>query len=86
MGIAMQLSGRFGPGLDTLLRKLAGLKRAMGKGVWQRLWKTTPRLAITSESGTGEVFRRDNPLGHRAKGLEKQVRHGSSRSFHTVRD
>ena len=31
MGIAMQLSGRFGPGLDTLLRKLAGYKRAITK-------------------------------------------------------
>ena len=30
-GIAVQLSGRFGPGLDTLLRKLAGYKRAITK-------------------------------------------------------
>ena len=29
MGISMQLSGRFGPGVDTLLRTLAGYKRAM---------------------------------------------------------
>ena len=27
----MQLSGRLGPGLDTLLRKLAGYKRAITK-------------------------------------------------------
>ena len=31
MGIPVQLSGRFGPGLDTLLRKLAGYKRAITK-------------------------------------------------------
>ena len=30
-GIAVQLSGRFGPGLDALLRKLAGYKRASTK-------------------------------------------------------
>ena len=30
-GIAMQLSGRFGPGLDALLQKLAGYKRAITK-------------------------------------------------------
>ena len=30
-GIAMQLSGRFTPGLDALLRKLAGYKRAITK-------------------------------------------------------
>ena len=30
-GIAVQLSGRCGPGLDTLLRKLAGYKRAITK-------------------------------------------------------
>ena len=31
MGIAVQLSGRFGPRLDTLFRKLAGYKRAITK-------------------------------------------------------
>ena len=30
-GIAMQLSGRFGPGLDALLRRLAENKRAITK-------------------------------------------------------
>ena len=30
-GIAMKLSGRFGPGLDALLRRLAGYKRAITK-------------------------------------------------------
>ena len=30
-GIAMQLRGRFGPGLDALLRRLAGYKRAITK-------------------------------------------------------
>ena len=33
MGIAMQLSGRFGPRLDALLRKLAGFQRAIGKAL-----------------------------------------------------
>ena len=33
MGIAVQLSGRFGPGLDRLLRKLAERKRAITKAV-----------------------------------------------------
>ena len=32
-GIAMHVSGRFGPDFDTLLRKLAGYKRAMGKAL-----------------------------------------------------
>ena len=30
-GMAMQLSGRFGPGLDALLRRLAEYKRAITK-------------------------------------------------------
>ena len=33
MGISMQLSGRFGPGVDTLLRRLAGNKRAISKAL-----------------------------------------------------
>ena len=28
-GIAMQLNGRFGPGLDLIFRRLAGYKRAI---------------------------------------------------------
>ena len=33
MGISMQFSGRFGLGLDVLLRRLAGYKRALSKAL-----------------------------------------------------
>ena len=52
MGIAMQLSGRFGPGLDTFLRKLAGFRRAIGKAVGRdcgrppQEWRSLLSLAL----------------------------------------
>ena len=70
-GISLQLNGRFGPGLDMLLRKLAGHKRAMSSQ--QRRRTTTARVTKTSEHGAGEVHHRDSPLGHRAQILERNV-------------
>ena len=39
---------------------------------WRRR-TATARVAKTSERSAGEVHRRDNPLGHRAQGLGKNV-------------
>ena len=66
MGISMQLSGRFGPGLDTLLRRLAGYKRAISKALgrdcgrplqdWRKLLSLALAryIAATILSATGQ--------------------------------
>ena len=59
-GIAVQLSGRFGPRLDTLLRKLAGYTAPTG-------------MTKTPERSAGQIHRCNNPLGRRASGLERQA-------------
>ena len=59
---AMQLSGRFGPGLDTLHRQLAGYKRAIAKAAgkasgrplqeWRKLLSVAlARYTILSAAG-----------------------------------
>ena len=63
-GMAIQLNGRFGPGLDALLRRLAGYKRAVTKAAGERRWTATPGVAKTLERSAGQIHRCDNPLGH----------------------
>ena len=62
-GIAMWPSGRFGPGLD------AGDDQSSGK----RRWTVTTGLAKTPEPCVGQIHCCDNPLGHRAQGLDWSV-------------
>ena len=64
-GTAMQLNGRFGPGLDALLRRLAGYKRA----ITRQRWTASTGVAKTPERCAGQIHRCDNPLGHRLKAL-----------------
>ena len=58
-GIAMQLSGRFGPGLDALLQRLAGYKRAITKALGRdggrplQEWRKLLSLALARCSATG---------------------------------
>ena len=72
-GIAMQLSGRFGPGLDALLRRLAGYKRAISKAAGRdggrslQEWRKLQSVALARYTAA------TNPLGHRAQGLERSV-------------
>ena len=73
MGIALQLSGRFGPGLDTLLRQLAGYKRAIAKAAGKSQRTTPTGMADTPERRAGQIYRCDHPLGRRASGLERKV-------------
>ena len=72
-GIAMQLSGRFGPGLDALLRRLAGYKRAITKAAGRDGGRSPTEVAKTPEPCARQIRRCDNPVGHRAQGLERSV-------------
>ena len=71
-GLSLQLGGRCGPILDTLLRMLAGYRRAISKAAGKdggrslHKWKTFECIA-------GKVHRRDNPPCRRAQGLEMEV-------------
>ena len=65
-GISVQLSGRFGLGLDAVLRRLAGYKRAITKAAGRDGGTITTGVAEALESCTGQVHCCDNPLGHRA--------------------
>ena len=71
-GLSLQLGGRCGPILDTLLRMLAGYRRAISKAAGKdggrslHKWKTFECIA-------GKVHRRDNPPCRRAQGLEREV-------------
>ena len=71
-GIAVQLSGRSGPGLDALLRRPAGYKRAISKAAGRDGTATTG-VAKTPERSASQKHRCDNPLGHRAQGLERSA-------------
>ena len=62
-GTAMQLSGRFGPGLDALFWRLAGYKRV----ITRQRWAATTGVAKSTERCDGQIHRCDNPLGHRHK-------------------
>ena len=42
-------------------------------GSWQRRRKTITRVTEAPKCGSGEVHRRDSPLGHKAQGLESNV-------------
>ena len=64
-GIAMQLSGRFGLGLDAL-RRLDGYNRSNHQCSGKRRWTVTTRVAKTPERSAGQIHRCDNPLGHKS--------------------
>ena len=50
--MAMQLSARFGPGLDALLRRLAGYKRSITKAAGRDVGRSLTGVAKTPERYT----------------------------------
>ena len=65
-GIAMRLSGRFGPGLNALLQEACWVQSSNHQGSGKRRWTVTTGVAKTPERCAGQIHRCDNPLGHRA--------------------
>ena len=75
-GIAMQLSGLFGPGLDALLRRLAGYKRAITKAAGRdggrspQEWRKLLSLALARYTAATIL----SATGHRAlRGAQNQL-------------
>ena len=86
MGIAVQLSGRFGPRLDTLLRQLAGYKRAItkaaGKDSGRPLQEWRKLLSVALARYTAATLL--SAAGHQA--LREASERVSADFFSSVRD
>ena len=77
--VSLQLSGRFGPGLDA--------PSAGSLDTGERSAKQVGETEVDHCRSAGEVHRRNNPLGHGASGLERDfVRTSPAFCTATVRD
>ena len=73
MGIPVQLSGRFGPGTGYAPSQARRVQTSDHQSSGERHWTAPTGMAKTPERRAGQVHLCNNPLGHRASGLERQA-------------
>ena len=80
-GLAMQLIGRFGPGLGCTSPEACWVQASNHQGSGKRRWTVPTGVAKTLERCSGQIHCCDNPLGHRAQGLVEECRVSCPVSF-----